>query len=282
MPAIAQARELPRINRPLLRFFRFITRGYLKRHFTAMRFRGAHRLAELGSVPLIIYGNHASWWDPLVSIHTAATALPHRRHYAPMEAAALARYRIFRRLGVFPVDLDTPRGAANFLRTGESILRSGGVLWVVPQGRFADPRERPLVLRPGLAALLARVPETTVLPMAVEYPFWDQRLPEVLAEIGPPLRSVGPRISTSERLDRDAIHDELTEALTRTMDSLAQAAQTRDPNAFDQVLLHGNRGTGGFYALGERARALLTRRPYRPEHTRHSASGNTGGPSQSA
>lgn len=278
MPSSPPSRDLPTINRAVLRFFRFITRGYLRRHFTAVRLRGAHHLANIGSGPLVIYGNHASWWDPLVSIHAAATLLPHRRHFAPMEAQALARYRIFRRLGVFPIDLETARGAANFIRTGEAILRAGGVLWVVPQGRFADVRERPLVLRPGLAALLARVPETTVLPMAVEYPFWNQRLPEVLAEVGPPLPNLGLTPGATMASDREVIQTALEDALTRAMNSLATAVQSRDPARFDRVLLEGRRGAGGFYALGERARALLARRRYRPEHTQQSVRGATTPP----
>jgi len=47
---------------------------------------------------------------------------PDRTHYAPMDAAMLARYGIFRRLGMFGVEAGTLRGAAAFLRAGQAIL----------------------------------------------------------------------------------------------------------------------------------------------------------------
>ena len=113
--------------------------------------------------------------------------LPERRHYAPMDAQALEQYPIFRKLGIFPVEMASARGAAQFLRTAEAVLQDGGVLWLTPQGRFADPREFPLAFKPGLAALAQRVPQATLLPMAVEYTFWDERLPEALVYIGEPV-----------------------------------------------------------------------------------------------
>ena len=44
-----------------------------------------------------------------------------------MDAAALERYGILKRVGVFGVEMKTARGAAQFLRTGLAILASGGV-----------------------------------------------------------------------------------------------------------------------------------------------------------
>lgn len=252
-------RELPPVSDPLLRFFRFVVRGYFRRHFTAVRMRGLRYIAPPPAGPLIVIGSHAGWWDPMTSTLLADIVLPGRRHFAPMDAASLARYPILQRIGIFPVDMQTARGGAQFLRTGEAVLRSGGVLWITPQGRFGDVRERPLVFKPGVASLLARVPEATVLPLAIEYPFWDERLPETLLEWGAPLTALPP--------DRDRITEVLVAALSATMDSLAAAVQTRDPTHFDRTLLRGRVGTGGFYALGQRLRALLLRRPYRPAHS---------------
>ena len=266
----SSSRELPAVSVPLLRLFRFIVRGYFRRHFTAVRLRNSGALTEIpAGAPLIVYANHAGWWDPMTSVLLAHTLFPGRRHFAPMDADALARYPILQKIGIFPVDMHTARGAAQFLRTGEAVLRSGGVIWITPQGRFADPRVRPLLFKPGLASLVTRVPGVTVLPLAIEYPFWDERLPEALLELGTPL--------TSLSTDRDSAQDTLIQALTRTMDSLAAAVLARTPAAFDRTLLRGRLGTGGFYGLGQRAKALVLRRPYRPEHTRHADPADSSG-----
>ena len=252
----------PSISPTLLRFFRRIVRRYFRRHFHAVCLSLAADPATL-SGPLIIIGNHASWWDPMVAFLLAEQLLPNRAHYAPMDAAALNRYRILQKLGIFPIDMNSPRGAAQFLRTGQAILASGGVLWVTPQGRFADPRARPLTFKPGLAALATRTAaqhgSCTILPLAIEYPFWDERLPECLLRLGPPLR-------VREDCPAPAVHAAAEIALTAEMDTLAHLSMARDPSPF-RTILTGTRGAGGFYALGKRFKAAILRQTYTPDHT---------------
>ena len=156
MPAASNAREIPVVSQMTLRFFQRIVRMYFRRHFRSVMVQQAETLESLTG-PLIVYANHSSWWDPMVSVLLAETLLPGRKHYAPMDAAALKRYPILAKIGIFPVEMATARGAAQFLRTSQAILASGGVVWITPQGRFADSRERPLGFKPGLGALAARI-----------------------------------------------------------------------------------------------------------------------------
>lgn len=257
-----QTRELPTIDSFTLRFFRRIVRGYFRRHFRAVSVQGAEVVAGV-SGPVIVYANHSSWWDPMVSILLAEKLLSGRRHYAPMDAEALKKYPILRRLGIFPVEMSSARGAAQFLRTSQAILADGGVLWITPQGRFADAREA-LAFKPGLGALAARVPEVTLVPLAIEYTFWDERLPETLLRIGAPVH-VAAGTST------EAATEQLKAALAAAMLDLKAAAMARDASAFTS-LLSGARGTGGLYGLGRRLRAWVTRKPVELDHTQREGS----------
>jgi len=252
------AGAVPIISGVTLRFFTRIVRRYFRKHFRAVLIQNAGKLRD-ASGPLIIYANHASWWDPMISVLLAQTLLPSRNHYAPMDAAPLARYPILRKLGIFPIELATTRGAVQFLRTSEAILKSGGVLWITPQGRFADSRERPITFKPGLAALVKRVPEVTLLPLAIEYTFWNERLPETLLRFG-------PQIQVGQHLSLEKATAGLECFLTLEMEALREAALTRDPSHFD-VLLEGSRGTGGFYALGRRLRALFRGKGFQEDHS---------------
>jgi 1-acyl-sn-glycerol-3-phosphate acyltransferase len=253
--------NVPKISAPLLWFFRRTVRRYFRRQFHGVRISGAERLVGDGG-PLIIYANHSSWWDPMVLMLLGKRFFPRLKHYAPMDAEALDRYAIFKRLGIFPVVMKTSRGAVQFLKMGEAILASGGVLWVTPQGRFVDGRERPLVFKPGLAALAQRVAERsgscTVLPLAIEYAFWDERVPETLLRIGQPVQVTA--------MDTEDVQERLVAALEIAMDELRALSQLRDAGRFT-TLIGGTVGTGGFYALGERIRAVIRRKPYRAEHT---------------
>lgn len=254
--------EIPAISDVTLRFFTRIVRSYFRRHFRAVLVQHAERLRN-ATGPLIVYANHASWWDPMVSVLLAQTLLPGRRHYAPMDAVPLARYPILKKIGIFSVELATPRGAVQFLRTSEAVLKSGGVLWITPQGRFADVRERPVTFKPGLATLALRCPEATLVPLAIEYTFWNERLPEALLRFGPSIR-VEPHLSTNSSTSA------LEGRLESEMNALRETAMARDPLLFD-VLLEGRRGTGGFYALGRRLRALVSGKGFQEDHSARDA-----------
>lgn len=250
---------LPHNSRFILWFFRGIVRGYFRRHFSGVRLsRDSHR-TSFGEERLIICANHSSWWDAMVLVLLAAKLMPGRNHFAPMDAQALERYGIFKQIGVFGVELRTVRGAAKFLRTGNRIVESGGVLWVTPQGRFADPRERPLGIKPGLAALAAKMEGgCTVLPLAIEYVFWDERLPETLLHFGDPVRVNGQSVAEVQQL--------IEAALLQAMENLKVEAMARNPAAFSMVL-NGTVGTGGVYEIGQRMLAAVLRRRFQPEHT---------------
>jgi 1-acyl-sn-glycerol-3-phosphate acyltransferase len=253
--------KTPHISKPFLGFFRYIVRGYFKRHFRAVRVLGSERFIAAGqqNKPLIVYANHCSWWDPMVQVLLAAELMPKRNHYAPMDAAALERYRIFKHIGVFGVETKTTRGAAQFMRIGLSVLEENGVLWVTPQGRFADAREHPVEFKPGLAALASRVKGScTVLPLAIEYTFWNERLPEVLLLVG---EAIDVEETTSE-----AIEERLKFALTQAMNDLKLLAMKRDASEFT-LLQSGTVGTGGFYQLGQSILARMQGRRYQAEHT---------------
>ena len=261
MASASPVATAPQISTLMLRFFTRIVRSYFARHFRSVGIQHAERLRDAQG-PLIVYANHGSWWDPMVSVLLAQTLLPGRRHYAPMDATPLARYPVLRRIGIFPVELATARGAVQFLRTSEAVLRSGGVLWVTPQGRFADARERPLAFKAGLAALALRVPEATLLPLAIEYTFWNERAPETLLRFADPVEL--------QATTTDAATLELEAALEAAMDELRLASMARDPLAFE-LLLDGSRGTGGFYALGRRLRALATGKGFQEDHSARDA-----------
>ncbi len=258
-PATDRRHVVPSISRPLLAFFRLVVRRYFRRQFHAVRLSGAHHATSI-SGPLLIYANHSSWWDPMVAYLLADKLFPNRRHYAPMDASALSLYPVLRNLGVFPIEMNTSRGAVQFLRTGQAILESGAALWVTPQGQFSDARQRPLVFKPGLAALAARMGRCTILPLAIEYTFWDERFPEALLHFGEPVHVSAETAA--------ALEPRLIAALEDAMTALEQRALTRNPAAFDRALSFHAAGTGGFYGFGQRLKAFVLRRPHHAEHTR--------------
>ena len=252
---------VPRISPWLLGWFRWYSARYLRRHFHALRLSRDCRPDVPDDVPLVVYLNHAAWWDPLFGLLLAERLFPRRATYAPIEAKALGRYRFMERLGLFGIDPQTRRGGLRFLRLSRAILiRADTALWITPEGRFADPRERPAAFRPGLAHLARSLASGALVPLAIEYPFWEERSPEALARFGEAVR-----IET--RNDRTvADWNALLESRLRAaQDSLAEQAIRRDPREFE-TLLRGRAGVGGVYDLWRRLVARLRGETFSPEH----------------
>lgn len=246
----------------LVSLFGRYSERYMARHFHAVRLARAGRPGgeALRGRPLVVCLNHPAWWDPLAGLVLARRIFPGLRHFAPIDAAGLAKYRFFARLGFFGIEPGTARGARRFLEVSQALLaQPDTVLWVTAGGRFADPRERPVRLRPGLGALLARVDRATVLPLALEYPFWEERCPEALARFGD---AVHVRGGARTAAGWTAF---LEERLAATQDALASDALARDAGRFE-TLLGGRAGVGGVYDLWRRARARLRGEAFRPEH----------------
>ena len=244
----------------MISFFSDYLHWYMGRHFHALRLANPGRFPSTPG-PLIIFANHASWWDPLACIVISRYLLPAASHYGPMDATALEHYGFLRKFGLFPVESGTRRGAAQFLRVSQQILSvPNSVLWLTPEGRFTDMRTRPASFRPGLAALIARLGPCTLVPMAFEYTFWDERLPEILVSCGYPLEVTDGKLHSAAEWNQ-----RLEAALAATQDELASLAQLRDSKRFETIL-SGRVGISGVYEVWKRLIALLTGRVYEGSH----------------
>jgi 1-acyl-sn-glycerol-3-phosphate acyltransferase len=241
------------------RFFTTVMRRQMRAGFKAVRLAhpGPPDVAE--DRPLMVYSNHPAWWDPAFFIVLADRLFSARESYGPIDAVMLERYRFMRRIGIFGVTQDSPRGASEFLRTAERIVDDPRrMLWITAQGEFTDPRERPVALRSGAARLMTRRPEVVAVPLALEYPFWTEKRPEALALFGMPV--------TVERGESsDVLNDRLAAGLEAAMDDLSGRAVRREAGRFDR-LISGTSGVGGIYGGWSRLRAVIAGRRNAPDH----------------
>jgi 1-acyl-sn-glycerol-3-phosphate acyltransferase len=251
-----EGEELPPFSREIHRWFMWYVRRYLRRNFHAVRLlrgeEGADDRPDISGEPVVFYSNHPGWWDPLTFLFLGEALFPDRMVYGPIDAAALGKYRFLERIGFLGIEPHTWRGAARFLRMARAAARRTDVIfWITAQGEFSDPRVRPLVIRPGVGHAVAAMERGIVVPLAVEYPFWNERCPEMLAAFGPALR-----VADFPGRPADAWTDLLARQLEATQERLAQAALNRDPAAFTP-LLAGRVGVGPAYDTIRRVKAWL-------------------------
>lgn len=177
---------------------------------------------------IVVYGNHPGWWDPIVAMLMRQTFFPGYRLYAPVESKALEKYAVLKKMGFFGLDLESAQGARDFLRISARILESRNAsLWLTPEGQFADARDSEKPLMPGLAHLASKHRETLFIPLALEYPFWDQRRAYGCFRLGRP-RS-GRELGESKQQCATALAANFRE----NQSALASKVIARAPNAFD-------------------------------------------------
>ena len=233
------------LSRVLNRGFRRYVRRFIGSNFNAARVTGVEHLLSLGEGPVLIYVNHPGWWDPMSAVLVTDLLMSERQFAAPMDADALKRYPILERLGFFGVSRDSTAGAREFLRTARTVLQdSRTALWMTPTGRFHDVRQA-LPFQPGLAHLVDSDFAGMVLPVALEYPFWNERRPELLVACGPPVNC------SQLSADRESRTRQLEAALLEVQTHLRDLAIARDPRSF-RLLLDGQGGIGGWYGLWRR------------------------------
>lgn len=221
----------PRLITWKLRGFAAFNRYYLKRHFHTVR---VLKPIPSSNVPcaVVVYLNHAAWWDPLVCLLLQREFFCGRPSFAPIEARQLERYRALQGLGFFGIRPGFA-GARRFLETGNSILsESNAMMWVTPEGRFADVRERPAHFRSGLGHLARLGCDFHYLPMAIEYVFWEERKPEVLAAFG---EAIPVRRDTAYLHPAGDWEIFLADRLEALQDRLAHAAIKRDGRRFHTI-----------------------------------------------
>lgn len=254
---------VPAISAFYIRWFRWYARRYVAKHFSRVRILNENLPDLPKDAPVIVFLNHASWWDPMLCLLLAERFFPERSCFAPIDAAALEKYAFFRKLGFFGVEQGTTRGAVQFLRNAEAILTTrGSMLWLTPQGRFVDQRERPVRFEPGLAHLVDRLNDVILLPLAVDYGFGVERKPEAAIRFGPWMRKADVASSVSSP---EAWGGFLENALAQSQDRLSAEVMRRDESAFIP-LQQADSGVGGVYDLWRRMKALLRGQKFTLKH----------------
>lgn len=168
--------------------------------------------------PLVLFGNHETWWDGLLDFSLGEHFQMDSR--LMMEEKNLRLYRFFQGCGCFGVDLESQRGRGESLLHAVRLLSeddaSRRCLILYPHGRLVPDWETP---RPafagGLERVLARAPGATAVPVWRKLTFGKHELPEVDIHLGPPILADVPRDTAALSSALDSTRHMLHERLNR-------------------------------------------------------------------
>lgn len=256
--------DLPTRTQWLYNGFVWYANRMVRRAFESMAVEdAAYRQHIIASdVPVIIYANHASWWDPILAVLLHEHLFSKTRgFFAPIDAEALKNYDVLRKLGFYPISLDSFAGAADFLRASKAILNNKrSAIWLTPEGQFADVRKRDLPLMPGLAHLFGSVERVVAIPLAIEYVFWNEAKPYMLMRLDTPIDS-----ADMKGLNKAAIQELLFERLRDNQRKLETLVIQRSLQPFKQVQ-RSAAGPKSVYDFARALKSILSRKPVRLRH----------------
>ncbi|MDX6677291.1 MAG: 1-acyl-sn-glycerol-3-phosphate acyltransferase [Solirubrobacteraceae bacterium] len=151
--------------------------------------------------PLLIVGNHDSYWDPVV----IGLAAIRRRQIRALSKSSLWKVKGLNRIldGMGQIPIVRGSGDADALDRAITELRAGSCIGIFPEGTRSLGR----TLRPrsGLGRLVAAVPEATIVPTAVtgstDIPRFPKR-PRLHVRFLPPAEGLRPGESPSDLAGR--------------------------------------------------------------------------------
>ncbi|MEP6923296.1 MAG: lysophospholipid acyltransferase family protein [Pyrinomonadaceae bacterium] len=161
------------------------TRNLFWRRFHELKITGLENLRTRDkNLPLVLYANHSSWWDPLVAFVISQNA--GLDAFAMMEEKNLRRLKFFRRIGAFSVIRENPREAVKSIRYAVELLKEkpNRAVWVFPQGEIQPNSIRPLKFYNGAAKIIQQTSKCLAAPIAMRYEFLENFKPVAFAHVG--------------------------------------------------------------------------------------------------
>ncbi len=180
--------------------FSIYNRNLLKRRFNSVRVSGLDFLLKHSSIlPHIIYCNHSSWWDGLVAFQISQqTKL---NSFIMMEEKHLKRFFLFRKLGAFSINRDSPRQSLKSINYAVNVIKMnvGRTLWIFPQGEIVNNDFRPIFFYNGLGKIVEKVGRCFVTSLSIRYEFRGNYKPEIFVRLAEP-EFVQPEIGFSHKM----------------------------------------------------------------------------------
>ncbi len=208
--------------------FAIYSRNLFKRHFHSLQVLDINVLRE--KMSLIVYLNHSSWWDGLVAFEV--WRLLNADSFVMMEEKHLKKLFLFRRLGAFSVVRENPRQAIESINYAVGLLREkeNRAVWIFPQGEILPNDVRPLNFYGGLARIVEKVGECSVVPCSIRYEFLGDYKPEIFVKIGEP-----ERFSASLKINSKNLTTNFERNMTETLDALKQDIVSGETTKYEKI-----------------------------------------------
>ncbi len=115
-----------------VRFFNWYSRRMIKRHFRGIRF---HNRPAATDKPLLIIGNHFSWWDGFLVVYYNLLFFKKKFHVMMLEEQ-LSRRMFLNKAGAFSIKKNSRSSIQSLQYAGKIISNPENLLLMFPQGEI--------------------------------------------------------------------------------------------------------------------------------------------------
>jgi len=161
--------------------------------------------------------------------------------YAIMDIIQLAKYKYFRRIGVFSIDRNNARKAMkSIFYASEKLHDSKNALWIFPQGEMFPSNYRPIEFSNGISSIIKATPHLFAVPVTIQYEFINEQRPEIFISISSPIEF------QNEKRNKNEITAILQNILTDDLERKKGMIAGRDFSEFREVM-SGNKSINTKY-----------------------------------
>ncbi|GIV84572.1 MAG: glycerol acyltransferase [Candidatus Roseilinea sp.] len=219
------ARKNPLLNRLI---YTFLIKVQLRSSFHRVYLRQAAPPPGLDSPPLIMFGNHSTWWDAHLMMALNEECW-HTDGYVIVEDTQLVRYSFFRWCGAFSVNRRDPRRAVESMNYAVNLLTAASrrgapprALLIFPQGKIRANDVRPLAFYQGAGRIASKTAQQVgacaLYPIALRCEFIGEQKPDAFISVAQPF--VVRKADSADALDPRRITARMEQALTEELDRL--------------------------------------------------------------
>lgn len=151
-----------------VRFMSFYSRNGLKRNFHNVEF---DYIADTGERPVLLIGNHFSWWDGFIAYRLNDLCLRKKFHIMMLEEQLETRM-FLNKAGAFSIKRGS-RSVVESLQYASALLHDHENLVVVyPQGTISSIHRRPVRFEKGVERIIAGASDKLMILFYVALPDW--------------------------------------------------------------------------------------------------------------
>ena len=157
-----------------VRFFRFYSRFMLYKHFREINLKGSYNEKNL---PVLLIGNHFSWWDGFIANYLNSILFRRRFHIMMLEEQLETRL-FLNKAGAYSIKKKSKDMVESLRYTQEILNKNKNLVALYPQGEIQSLYHYPVKFEKGISSVIKDIPnKVQIVFLAALVDYFSYRKP---------------------------------------------------------------------------------------------------------